>query len=141
MDVSKFFYGGYVLEHSSKMKPLTHSNIARGIVNGIAVARLNEKSMTFSANIADSDEVNKTTSSFVLKPIGSECKFIAPSSTDYNAFGRHFLVRSFSMLNVRRHYTLCQSLKKDVYAELLKAIENSKAGKEVKFNNSLLPES
>ena len=28
-DISKYFYGGYVLEYSSKMKPHTHSNLAR----------------------------------------------------------------------------------------------------------------
>lgn len=52
MDVSKFFYGGYTLEHSSKMRPVTHSNIARKIVNSLIVARLTTtKTATFSATI------------------------------------------------------------------------------------------
>lgn len=44
-DVSKFFYGGYVLENKSGMKPHTHSNIARTIVNKIAVAKLNDQAI------------------------------------------------------------------------------------------------
>jgi cytochrome b involved in lipid metabolism len=32
-DISKFFYGGYSLENGTLLKPYTHSNIARKIVN------------------------------------------------------------------------------------------------------------
>lgn len=39
-DVSKFFYGGYVLENQSGMAPHTHSNVARSIVNSLAIAKL-----------------------------------------------------------------------------------------------------
>lgn len=46
-DVSKFFYGGYVLENQSGMTPHTHSNVARSIVNRIAIAKLIEPSETF----------------------------------------------------------------------------------------------
>ena len=73
MDVSKFFYGGYVLEHSSKQMPVLHSNIARKIVNKLIVARLNDRAHTFSATIIETSQVNKSTSTFVMRPIGSEC--------------------------------------------------------------------
>jgi len=39
-DVSKFFYGGYVLENQSGMTPYTHSNVARAIVNGMIIGKL-----------------------------------------------------------------------------------------------------
>jgi cytochrome b involved in lipid metabolism len=32
-DVSKYFYGGYLLENGQGMKPNTHSNVAKSIVN------------------------------------------------------------------------------------------------------------
>jgi hypothetical protein len=44
--VSKFFYGGYVLENYSGTKPHTHNNIGKTIVNTLMVARLNEFSET-----------------------------------------------------------------------------------------------
>jgi cytochrome b involved in lipid metabolism len=39
-DISKFFYGGYILENYSGMSTQTHSNIARLIVNSIVIAKL-----------------------------------------------------------------------------------------------------
>jgi len=36
-DISKFFYGGYTLENYEGLKPYTHSNIARTVVNTIIV--------------------------------------------------------------------------------------------------------
>jgi cytochrome b involved in lipid metabolism len=43
-DVSKFFYGGYVMENGVGLSPHRHTNVARTIVNKIIVARLNNKS-------------------------------------------------------------------------------------------------
>jgi cytochrome b involved in lipid metabolism len=39
-DISKFFYGGYTLESSSGLRPHTHTNTARRIVNTLIIARL-----------------------------------------------------------------------------------------------------
>ena len=39
-DISKFFYGGYILEPSSGMSGNMHSNLARIVVNSLVVARL-----------------------------------------------------------------------------------------------------
>ena len=104
------------------MAPVTHSNVARRIVNSLIVARLNTSPTTFAANIVERSELNSTTSSFILQPVGSECRFLAPASTEYEGFGKHFLVQSFGLRGVKRHYTLCQSLKKETYDELLKAV-------------------
>ena len=51
-DVSKFFYGGYVLENQSGMVPYTHSNVARSIVNSLAIAKLIAPSETFEGVIS-----------------------------------------------------------------------------------------
>lgn len=48
-DITKFFYGGYQLENASKMKPYFHSNIARSVVNGLIIGRLNLKAPKFIA--------------------------------------------------------------------------------------------
>lgn len=39
-DISKYFYGSYILEND--LSPHVHSNIARRIVNEIAVGKLKE---------------------------------------------------------------------------------------------------
>ena len=39
-DIGKYFYGGYVLENGTGLKPYRHSNVARMIVNDLAVAKL-----------------------------------------------------------------------------------------------------
>ena len=39
-DIGKYFYGGYVLENGTGLKPCRHSNVARMIVNDLAVAKL-----------------------------------------------------------------------------------------------------
>lgn len=121
-DVSKFFYGGYILETSSGMKPQTHSNSARHIVNSLVIARLEEKAKTFAARIEASTEVGKNTNCFTFRAEGPEVSFQLPASTDVTAIGRHFLVRSFTNPRVSRHYTVCTSMKKEIYEELCGAV-------------------
>ena len=41
-DISKYFYGGYVMEHSSGIKPTKHSNVAKSIVNGLIIGKINQ---------------------------------------------------------------------------------------------------
>lgn len=93
-DISKFFYGGYVLENNSGMKPYTHSNVARAIVNSLIVGRMSEKPTTFLIRIESKVEVNKITKTFNLKAVEKSSKYQAPSSTDVSFFGKHYLVRS-----------------------------------------------
>jgi len=65
-DVSEFFYGGYVLENQSGMSPHTHSNVARSIVNRLAIAKLTAPSETFQGVVKSKHDVNKTTKVFTL---------------------------------------------------------------------------
>lgn len=139
-DVSKFFYGGYTLETSSGMRPHTHSNSARYIVNSLVIARLEEKASSFATRIVSSTEVGKNTNCITLKAEGPDVSFRLPSSIDVTAIGRHFLIRSFSMPRVKRHYTVCTSMQKELYEELVNAINLFKRGERVTFNDSKLPE-
>lgn len=51
-DISKFFYGGYLLENGQGMKPHTHSNVATHIINSLVIARLETKGKSFNARVA-----------------------------------------------------------------------------------------
>ena len=105
-DISKFFYGGYTLEIGSGMKPYTHSNVARKIVNSIAIGRLNDLPTNSNAAIIKKTSINSSTSVFTLKLIGDEASFTMPNSSDVSNFGRHYLIRSVNAPKIYRHYTL-----------------------------------
>ncbi len=106
-DVSKFFYGGYVLENQSGMTPYTHSNVARSIVNRIAIAKLIQSSETFQGAITSKNDVNKTTKVFTFSITSpSEANYRVPPSTSIENFGKHYLFRSINNPKVRRHYTV-----------------------------------
>jgi cytochrome b involved in lipid metabolism len=66
-DISKYFYGGYVLEHSSGMKPINHSNIARYIVNRLIIGKINKDSHTFESPITHSCAINSNTKVLAMK--------------------------------------------------------------------------
>lgn len=101
-DISKFFYGGYVLENGSGLQPHQHTNIARCIVNSLVVGRLEDKAKEFSARISSSSEVNAVTTCFTLRNEGHDVKFKMPPSYDIGSIGRHFLIRSFTMPQKKR---------------------------------------
>lgn len=51
-DVSKFFYGGYVLEnYTGNRMPFTHGNIPRKVVNSLIIAKLGGKARVMQAKI------------------------------------------------------------------------------------------
>lgn len=126
-DVSKFFYGGYVLENESGMKPHTHTNVARAIVNSLIVGKLTESANTFTAVITSSEEVNKATKVFTLRLEGADISYQTPPSTSLETIGKHYLIRSLNNPNVRRHYTISSCMKKSTYQEYIRAIEEFKA--------------
>ena len=66
-DISKFFYGGYVLETGNGQGPFAHSNVARVIVNGLIVARIDAKASTFNAKIKATHNINSTTTAFTMR--------------------------------------------------------------------------
>jgi cytochrome b involved in lipid metabolism len=86
-DISKFFYGGYVLEATSSMRPHTHSNVARSIVNTLVIARLEDKAKTFSVKISESSPITDNVTTFVLKVQGPDPNFRHPASNDIQSIG------------------------------------------------------
>lgn len=133
-DVSKFFYGGYVLENNSGMKPYTHSNVARSIVNSLIIGKLRKPAEIYDAKIVKATKVNSTTKVFTFKLEGQNARFITPSSTDYFSFGMHYLLKSHGMPKVRRHYTISSCMREETYKEYLNAIQLFKSGQSVNFN-------
>jgi hypothetical protein len=93
-DVSKFFYGGYVLENQSGMKPYTHSNVARTIVNKIAVAKLYEQAITRDATISNFEQLSKSVQVITFKLADNTPSFQVPNTSKINSIGRHYLIRS-----------------------------------------------
>jgi cytochrome b involved in lipid metabolism len=55
-DVSKYFYGGYSLEGG--VRPYTHSNVARSIVNSLIVGRLNDTAEVSTATLMQTKAVS-----------------------------------------------------------------------------------
>ncbi len=52
-DISKFFYGGYILENDT-MKPHRHSNIARKVVNTLIAGKLERSAPRYDCKIVES---------------------------------------------------------------------------------------
>lgn len=114
-DISKYFYGGYILECNSGVKPRAHSNVARKIVNQLIIGRLIEKAHTFSVRVSASQVINHFSKTFIMRAEGHDPGWRAPASTDLSNFGRHYLLRSYSNPKVKRHYTIAASMKRDAY--------------------------
>ena len=59
-DVSKFFYGGYALENQGDLavKPHTHSNDARKLVEKFAIGYLDKKTYVNQFNIQSAHPAN-----------------------------------------------------------------------------------
>jgi Cytochrome b5-like Heme/Steroid binding domain len=95
-DISKYFYGGYVLEHSTGMKPTNHSNVARSIVNGLIIGKLCKVSHTFEGQIIHCTDVNSNTKVLTMK-----CDEVIVSG-DVDDFGKHFLIRSLNNRSIQR---------------------------------------
>jgi len=66
-DISKYFYGGYILENQVGISPHTHSNVARKIVNSLIVARIEQRPHSLVTKIISKHEVNSTTATFTFR--------------------------------------------------------------------------
>lgn len=124
-DVSKYFYGSYALDHNSgnpaaselSVPKWTHTNIARMIVNELAVARLvKDPTPHFVANVDHSKSyaVTSNTKSFIFKS-----KAVVPGIKSYypelGMLGKHFLLCDNTFRHktkiVHRHYTIANCMR------------------------------
>lgn len=134
-DISKYFYGSYSLDHNSgnpaaSVPKKTHSNIARKIVNELAVAKLvKETTPHFTAHVdhANSYAVTSNTNSFVFK-FKATVAGIKSFYSDLGMLGKHFLLcdKTFREDNkiIHRHYTIANCMRKEFYETIIKAIQD-----------------
>ncbi|CDW84971.1 cytochrome b5-like heme steroid binding domain containing protein [Stylonychia lemnae] len=133
-DISKYFYGGYILENSGGLSPHYHSNVARKIVNSLIIARIDQKPFQFMARIVEKSDVNSTTATFtfrIQKQAGNLIQFQLPASNDISTFGKHFLVKSIANPRVKRQYTLASCMNKHIYEQYVKNIEKFTSNQDI----------
>ena len=124
------------------MKPYTHSNVARSIVNRLATHKLISPSETFQGVVVSKQDINKLTKVFTFQITSpSEVNYRVPPSTSIETIGKHYLVRSLNNPNVRRHYTLSSCMKPETYKEYLNAIQQFRnKSPYINFNEKVLVE-
>lgn len=141
-DVSKYFYGGYVMENGVGLTPHRHSNVARSIVNKIVVGRLNDRAHTFTVRVSATQVINHFSKVFIMRVEGPDPNWRAPESTDLSQFGRHYLLRSYSRSKVKRHYSVASCMRNDAYQQYLGLVKQYRENPDgpFKFDEAVLPE-
>ncbi len=82
--------------------------------------------------------INSTTFTFVFKSEDGKSKDFARYYPDLARIGKHFLVHSNKDTKVRRHYTVSNCMRKDVYEEYIRVFKEIQAGKSTMFDPALL---
>ena len=132
-DISKFFHGGYSLEDNMGASPASgyaHSTFARMIVNDLAIARYQPKTIAAATECVVRQDlcenVNATTKTIVFEATGEVAS--VPNwknffrDTDFLA--KHFLVRNLTEGDsIARHYTICNAMRPDVYSAYINALK------------------
>lgn len=91
------------------MKPHTHSNIARHIVNSLVIAKL-DRCSTFIGKMYEKHEVNLTTSIVDFKIEGPNSG-VKSFYRDLRMVSKHFLIKSTTKKHLNRTYTICNSMR------------------------------
>lgn len=140
LDISKFFYGGYVLEGNINVRNppsgYLHSNYARQVVNKLAVAQLVREPETILCTLDNVDSrfasTSKSTRTVFLNAINKSKKYpqVKRYYNDLSILGKHYLVRSLGNARIFRHYTIANCMVPDVYQELVRVMK-FKAGQMV----------
>lgn len=89
--------------------------------------------------ISNKERVNDTTSTFTFthkdhKHVHNLKRWYS----DLGMIGRHFLVSSKRHPKIKRHYTICSSMRPELMTELLKLALDALNHNEITFDNSLL---
>lgn len=119
-DISKFFYGGYQLETKNLFGPHKHSNMAYKIVQDITVGRLIQEAPLVESEIKNSYQVNRHTKTFQFQTNQNVYKNYF---SDINDIGKHFLINVKGDTAVYRHYTICSTMRPELYKALLKSVQ------------------
>ncbi|MFS8160341.1 MAG: cytochrome b5 domain-containing protein [Candidatus Roizmanbacteria bacterium] len=115
-DVSKFFYGGQMLENNLSTTPYAHSNIARLIVNTLIIGKLEKEAPKYKCKITERVSVSPRVQTMILKT-GQTIPGLKMFHPDIAEMGKHYMVRCMSLPKVRRNYTISNAMRKHVYDE------------------------
>jgi len=126
-DISKFFYGGYALENDRGQKGFAHSNLARKIVNELAIGIMYREAEIVHYQI---DHIKTVKINDKIRTINFKAKtqpIIAGVQQFYSElaqFGKHYIVQAVtsagqgkvvSRLSPKRHYTIANCMGKAHY--------------------------
>ena len=123
-DISKFFYGGYSLENYDYVAPNAHTNIARMVVNTLVIARLTSNAPVTKAKIQERTKVNDFAQTITFKGV-QPTPGVKRFYKELTFIGKHYLVYLESRPEVKRHYTVSNCMKKEVYLEYVRALNDS----------------
>mmetsp|Transcript_33937 Transcript_33937/g.25007 ORF Transcript_33937/g.25007 Transcript_33937/m.25007 type:complete len:160 (+) Transcript_33937:1146-1625(+) len=133
-DISKFFHGGYSMENTGKVLVHSHSPIAKRIVNGLIVGKLEQPAAKFQGTVVEKTDVNGATAVFKFKVEGKqEGKGKGPQTfySDIDMIGRHYLLNAVDNPRVKRHYTISNVMRKDVYEHVVAMLQGKLSGQPV----------
>ena len=125
-DISKFFYGGYQYENLNQVDDThTHSSDAKALALELVIGVL-EKSFPSETKVKlknISEKVGMLTKTFTFES-ESKREGLQTYYSDLSMMGKHFLVYHPQKKNIKRHYTICNSLEPEMYSYYLRLIVN-----------------
>ena len=74
--------------------------------------------------ITEKAPINNTTSTITFSAL-TQARGIKRYYSDLSMIGKHFMINPESNLNLRRHYTICNCMKKEHYNEYLRAMKQA----------------
>lgn len=140
-DISKFFNGGYSLVQGPGIKPHHHSAHALTILQSLIVGVLHHQKLVKEETFRISDKARVTDSTFTFTFTQKDNMAVHNLKrwySDLAMMGRHFLVSSKRFPKIKRHYTICSSMRPELFQELISLAQDALSGKQIEFNMGLL---
>jgi hypothetical protein len=138
-DISKFFYGGYSMVNGpGAERPHQHSfnalKIAQAMIIGIVEGQ-QTCSETVLTTVVDKKAVNAKDFSFCFQTMDSKpVENFRDWHSGLEMIGKHYLVCSVEHPNVKRHYTICNTLIPEFYSEITRVTDAAINGGKPDFN-------
>ena len=85
--------------------------MAKLVVNSLVVARYEWKAQTFKAKVLARAKRTDTTSTICFVTVDSKkVEGVSKFYSDIHMIGKHYLIRAMSQRDVKRHYTVSNSM-------------------------------
>jgi hypothetical protein len=139
-DISKFFYGGYKLVQLPHEENFTHSGGATILADGMVVGHIEgqQNCKPVAMKLEGWTAINSNTSTFKLTCMEAKTGTnFRQWYSDLAMIGRHFLVYSKATPQVKRQYTICNSIVPNTYNALITLADISLSGSQVGIANEL----